>query len=82
MTRSTPSGSVVGRSLLAPPDIPADRLKVLRDAFNAMVKDPDFVADIKKVNASFDPLPGERVKELTRPIRSSGCTSSSAARPR
>jgi tripartite-type tricarboxylate transporter receptor subunit TctC len=58
------SGSGVGRSLLAPPDIPADRLKVLRDAFNAMVKDPDFVADIRKVNVELDPLPGERVQEL------------------
>src|SRR4029079_6568598 len=39
------SGSGVGRSLLGPPGIPADRLKTLRDAFNAMVQDPDFVAD-------------------------------------
>jgi tripartite-type tricarboxylate transporter receptor subunit TctC len=58
------SGSGVGRSLLGPPGIPADRLKHLRDAFNAMVKDPEFVADIKKLNVELDPLPGERVQEL------------------
>ena len=58
------SGSGVGRSLLGPPDIPAARLKVLRDAFNAMVKDPDFIADIRKVDVELDPLPGERVQEL------------------
>ena len=58
------SGSGVGRSLIGPPDIPAERLKILRDAFNAMVKDPDFVADIKKLNVELDPLPGERVQEL------------------
>ena len=58
------SGSGVGRSLIGPPDIPADRLRILRDAFNAMVKDPDFVADIKKVNVELDPLPGDRVQEL------------------
>ena len=58
------SGSGVGRSVIGPPDIPADRLKVLRDAFNAMVKDPDFVADIKKLNVELDPLSGERVQEL------------------
>jgi len=58
------SGSGVGRSLLGPPGIPADRLKVLRDAFNAMVKDPDFVADIKKVDVELEPLPGERVQDL------------------
>ena len=39
------SGSGVGRSLIGPPDS-RRRVKVLRDAFNAMVKDPEFVADI------------------------------------
>ena len=58
------SGSGVGRSLIGPPDIPADRLKVLRDAFNTMVKDPDFVADIRKLSIELDPLPGDRVQEL------------------
>jgi tripartite-type tricarboxylate transporter receptor subunit TctC len=58
------SGSGVGRSLLGPPGIPADRLKVLRDAFAAMVKDPEFVADIKKVNVELDPLPGDGVQAL------------------
>jgi tripartite-type tricarboxylate transporter receptor subunit TctC len=58
------SGSGVGRSVIGPPDIPADRLKILRDAFNAMVKDPEFVADIKKLNIELDPLSGERVQDL------------------
>jgi hypothetical protein len=29
-----------------------------------MVKDPDFVADIKKVNVELDPLPGEGLQAL------------------
>jgi len=58
------SGSAIGRSVLGPPGIAADRVKVLRDAFNAMVKDPDFIADIRRTNVELDPLPGERVQEL------------------
>ena len=58
------SGSGVGRSLLGPPGIPADRVKILRDAFNAMVKDPNFVADIRKLKVELDPLPGERLQDL------------------
>jgi tripartite-type tricarboxylate transporter receptor subunit TctC len=58
------SGSAIGRSVIGPPDVPADRVKILRDAFNAMVKDPEFVADIEKVNVELDPLPGEKVQEL------------------
>ena len=28
--------------------MPADRVKMLRDAFSATMKDPDFIADAKK----------------------------------
>src|SRR5437660_7122000 len=41
------SGSAIGRTVIAPPDMPAQRVRILRDAFNAMVKDPDFMADIQ-----------------------------------
>jgi tripartite-type tricarboxylate transporter receptor subunit TctC len=55
------AGSAVGRSLLGPPDIPADRVKALRDAFMAMVKDPDFLAEVKKMNIDLEPLAGDGV---------------------
>jgi tripartite-type tricarboxylate transporter receptor subunit TctC len=58
------SGSAIGRSVIAPPGIAPERVKILRDAFNAMVKDSDFIADIAKLNVELDPLPGERVQEL------------------
>src|SRR5262249_4307934 len=52
------SGSGIGRSLIGPPGIPADRVEALRDAFLAMVRDAEFVADIARVNVELDPLPG------------------------
>jgi tripartite-type tricarboxylate transporter receptor subunit TctC len=58
------SGSAVGRSLLAPPGIPADRARALCDAFEAMVRDPEFIGDARRLNLELDPLPGERVAEL------------------
>lgn len=58
------SGSAIGRSLIGPPEIAPERVKILRDAFNAMVKDADFNADIRKLNVDLDPLTGERVEEL------------------
>ena len=39
-------------------------MTILRQAFNAMVKDPEFLADIQKTNVELDPLPGEKVQEL------------------
>jgi tripartite-type tricarboxylate transporter receptor subunit TctC len=58
------SGSAVGRGLIGPPGIPADRLKELRDGFAAMVEDPDFIADVRKLNIDLEPLPGEAVQSL------------------
>ena len=58
------SGAEVGRSLLAPPGIPADRVETLRAAFDAMLKDPDFLAEIEKSGQEFQPAPGESVQKL------------------
>jgi tripartite-type tricarboxylate transporter receptor subunit TctC len=60
------SGSAIGRSLLAPPAIPADRVRVLRDAFAAMVNDPEFIADAQRMNVELDPLPGEQLARLVQ----------------
>jgi tripartite-type tricarboxylate transporter receptor subunit TctC len=58
------SGSGIGRTVLGPPGIPADRLQVLRAAFDAMVQDAAFVADIKKLNVELEPLPGVQMQAL------------------
>src|SRR5712691_2075248 len=36
------SASAIGRSVLGPPGLPGDRANALREAFNAMVRDPEF----------------------------------------
>ena len=58
------SGSAIGRSVIAPPGLPADRVKALRDAFQAMVKDPEFVAELRRTNVELEPLPGPEVEQL------------------
>jgi tripartite-type tricarboxylate transporter receptor subunit TctC len=58
------SGSAIGRSVLAPPGVPAERVSALRAAFAAMVRDPEFVADLQRLNVELEPLPGEQVAQL------------------
>jgi tripartite-type tricarboxylate transporter receptor subunit TctC len=58
------SGAAVGRSFMAPPGVPADRVKVLRTAFDDMLKDPEFLAEIEKTKAEFRPLTGEKLQKL------------------
>jgi tripartite-type tricarboxylate transporter receptor subunit TctC len=57
-------GAQLGRSLVAPPGIPDDRVKILRDAFVAMLKDPDFLAEIEKGGQEFYPASGVEVQKL------------------
>jgi tripartite-type tricarboxylate transporter receptor subunit TctC len=51
--------------MLAPPGTPKHVVKILRDAFWATVKDPQYLADAKKIGYLDDePLKGEDVQEL------------------
>lgn len=58
------SGAAVGRSFMAPPGLPADRVKMLRTAFDDMLKDREFLDEIDKAKAEFKPLSGEKLQEL------------------
>ncbi len=46
----------VGRFILSTPDTPADRIQALRRAFDAMVKDPEFIADLEQQKVELGPL--------------------------
>jgi tripartite-type tricarboxylate transporter receptor subunit TctC len=58
------SASAVGRSLFAPPGIPADRARELRSAFDTMVADPAFLADAKKRDLTINPSSGVKLQEV------------------
>jgi tripartite-type tricarboxylate transporter receptor subunit TctC len=55
---------VMGRPFLLPPGVPADRVKALRAAFDATMKDPEFLADAKAQNVEIDPVSGEQINTL------------------
>jgi len=53
---------------VAPPNMPPERLKILRDAFAATMKDPAFVADVKASKFELDPEDGEHLQSLIEKI--------------
>jgi tripartite-type tricarboxylate transporter receptor subunit TctC len=53
-----------GRPYFAPPDVPAARVAALRRAFDATMKDPDFVADAAQLQLELSPSTGEEVQAL------------------
>src|SRR5262249_56943066 len=54
----------IGRALMTPPGIPADRLSVLRRGFAAMVADPTFKAELENRHMEFGPMSGEDLQAL------------------
>jgi tripartite-type tricarboxylate transporter receptor subunit TctC len=62
------AGQGIGRPFVAPPGVPADRLKMLRSAFNATMKDADFAAEVQKSKLELEPDDGEHLTALIMKI--------------
>ncbi|MEN9709094.1 MAG: hypothetical protein RIQ68_1502 [Pseudomonadota bacterium] len=58
------SSAEIGRSILAPPGLAADRTALLRKAFDATMKDPELLAEIQKSNLDFEPLDGASLAKI------------------
>ncbi len=56
------SPSTIGRSVLAPPGMPTERVTELRRAFMAMTQDPTFLGDLKKARLELSPMSGEELQ--------------------
>jgi tripartite-type tricarboxylate transporter receptor subunit TctC len=56
----------IGRSILTTPGVPADRIAAMRTAFQAMLKDADFLAACEKRNLMVDGASGEEIDEIVR----------------
>ncbi len=60
------TGQGIGRPYVAPPDLPADRVKMLRDAFNATMTDPEFLAEAKLRRLTIDAEDGGELETLIK----------------
>jgi tripartite-type tricarboxylate transporter receptor subunit TctC len=65
------SRQTIARPLAAPPTIPADRAKLLRQAFDETMRDPQFLDDAKNLNLAIDPVTGADVEALLRDVYTS-----------
>ncbi|MFN4283921.1 MAG: Bug family tripartite tricarboxylate transporter substrate binding protein [Alphaproteobacteria bacterium] len=60
------SPQVTAWPLIAPPDVPADRIKALRASFDATMKDPAFLAEADKLKLEVEPISGEEMHKLVQ----------------
>jgi tripartite-type tricarboxylate transporter receptor subunit TctC len=54
----------IGRPVAAPPGVPADRLEVLRRAFDDTMKDPEFLAEAERAQLEIEPLSAHAIDAL------------------
>ena len=62
------AGSDFGRPIIAPPGVPPDKIKILRDAFNKTMADPELLAEAKRKNFDIAPTPGEELEALAKEV--------------
>jgi tripartite-type tricarboxylate transporter receptor subunit TctC len=60
------SPSALGWPVTTTPQVPSQRVKILRQAFAAMAKDPTFVADAERLRIAVAPVTGEALQAIVR----------------
>ncbi|MBI2986985.1 MAG: hypothetical protein HYY45_09485 [Deltaproteobacteria bacterium] len=61
-------GRTLGRPMLATPGIPADRVRVLREAYLKAFKEPEVIAEAQKRRLDLDSLRGEELEAVMREV--------------
>jgi tripartite-type tricarboxylate transporter receptor subunit TctC len=56
------SPSLIGRSVVAPPGLPAERVSELRRAFTTTMQDPRFLDEVRRAQLEVSPLSGEELQ--------------------
>jgi tripartite-type tricarboxylate transporter receptor subunit TctC len=60
------AGQTIGRPFIAPPDLPPSILKTLRAAFDATMKDPEFLKEAAKQKLEIDAVSGAELEKVVR----------------
>src|SRR3972149_2319611 len=62
------AGGDIGRPIVAPPGLPAEKQTILREAFTKSVQDPQFLEEAKKRRLEMDPANGEELEQLAKEV--------------
>jgi tripartite-type tricarboxylate transporter receptor subunit TctC len=62
------ASSAILRAYALPPNTPKERVALLRAAFNDTMRDPQFLAEIKKSNLEVDPLTGPEMEAIAHKL--------------
>jgi tripartite-type tricarboxylate transporter receptor subunit TctC len=66
--RAVMNATEVGTAFFTAPGVPADRVEALRRAFDATMKDPEFLAEAQRINVTVNPMTGEELQKLVAEV--------------
>ncbi len=62
------AGDELGRPMVAPPGVSAERVKMLREAYARALKDPDLIAEVERQRLDMEPSSGEEIQTLIKEL--------------
>src|SRR5262245_35348930 len=68
--RAVMNATEIGTAFFTSPGAPPDRVEALRRAFDATMKDPEFLAEAERTKLTVGPLPGEELQKLVAEVSS------------
>jgi len=66
--RAVMNATEIGTAFFTTPNVPKDRVEALRRAFDATVKDPEFLAEAAKTHLTIGPMAGEELQNLVAEV--------------
>ena len=68
LARVVLAGDELGRPMVAPPGVPADRIKILREAYAKSLRDSDLIAEVNKSRLDMEASSGEEIQALYKEL--------------
>ena len=62
------AGDELGRPMVAPPAVPPERVKILREAYNKALKDPELLDEVKRSRLDMEPITGQELEVLYKEL--------------
>jgi tripartite-type tricarboxylate transporter receptor subunit TctC len=66
--RAVMNATEIGTAFFTTPGVPADRVTALRRAFDATMRDPEFLADAQRTKLTVGPITGEELQKLVAEV--------------
>ena len=66
--RAVMNATEIGTAFFTTPNTPKDRVEALRRAFDATMKDPEFLAEAQRTHLTIGPLPGDELQKLVAEV--------------